>query len=327
MERPDSSFLSRHPVLQTQDLDEARECVSQKFCDHKLEINKSGKALSLKYNHVAGQGVSVNYLHYGTNVSIDPGMLNSFYLLQIPLSGHASVQHRGEDIMANVNTATLLNPDRPTMMRWTTNCRKLLLQIDKDHLDNVAQGLTGIPLPGPVRFKTGVDLTSDSGVMLKRIVMKCANAIDHGHQFQGPEASCDIPDEIDLASSLLMLQESNVSHMVHSADIGTTTSSLRMAIEYIHENLHEIITLRDVAKHAHVSVRALQNGFRQHYGLTPMKYVKNARLDVARYKLSARQNTPPVTHVALDSGFSHMGRFSAEYKARFGCTPKCQVTA
>ena len=315
------SILAQHSVLKTVDPDRARHCVSQKFCDHKLDISDSGKALSLNYNHVAGQNVSVNYLHYGANVTIDPGMLCSFYLLQIPLSGNARVQHRGEDVVAGVKTATVLNPDRPTKMQWQTNCRKLLLQIDKSHLDLVAETLTGAPLPGPVRFRTGVDLNSQNGAALKRLIMNCVSTVEHGQAFQGKINASDLQIEFDLASALLMLQQSNVSHIVHAPCGGATTRSLKLAMDYIHANLHEAISLSDIALHAEVSMRMLQKGFSRRYGLTPMRYLKNARLDVARYQLMARQNTPPVTLVAFNSGFSHLGRFAQEYKERFGCSP------
>ncbi len=321
MAQTDISILAQHSVLKTVDPDQARYCVSQKFCDHKLDISDCGKALSLNYNHVAGQNLSVNYLHYGANVTINPGMLNSFYLLQIPISGRARVQHRGENIVANVNKATLLNPDRPTKMHWQKDCRKLLLQIDKSHLDLVAEKLTGTPLPGPVRFCTGVDLTSKNGAALKHLIVNCVSAIEHGQAFQGKNDENDRQTEFDLASALLMLQPSNVSHIVDTPCGDATTRSLKLAVDYIHANLHEPIQLADIALHAEVSIRVLQKGFSRRYGLAPMRYLKNARLDVARYRLMQRQNTPLVTRVAYDSGFSHLGRFAQEYKERFGCSP------
>ncbi|MFK7994555.1 MAG: AraC family transcriptional regulator [Granulosicoccus sp.] len=320
----DPGILTQHSVLKTNDLKMARYCVSQNFCDHKLDIDDGGKALSLVYNHAAGKHVSVNYLHYGANVAIDPGMLESFFLLQIPLSGQSHVQHRGESVDANVDTATVLNPDRPTKMRWSDNCRMLLLQIDKTYMDEVALDITGTPLPGPVRFRTSVNLTSHNGSMLKRRIMSCVNGIEHGQLFQGNNAngSQDLQVEFELTHSLLMLQESNVSHIIEKPNLDATTHSLQMAVDYIHAHFHESITMKNIASNANVCVRALQKGFRVRYGLTPMRYLKNVRLDHARYQLMTRSNTPSVTTVAHNAGFTHLGRFAQEYKERFGLSPK-----
>ncbi len=318
--RPDG-FLNRFPLLRTGDLDEARSCVAQKFCDHRLERTGRSRALAMTHNHVAGRDVSLNYLHYGADVRIDPGMLRSFYLLQIPILGRSSVTHRGEEVLADASAATLLNPDRKTRMMWQADCRKLILQISKTHLQSVAESLSGAPLPGPVRFDARVDLKSQNGARLKRIVLACTHAIDRRSLRLGAGQSSDLRVEMDLAHALLTLQRSNVSHILERADAGPTPSALRLAVDYIHANLSEPITLADIAAQAGVNIRTLQKGFRRRYNLTPMQYLRNVRLDAAHYQLSVRRDGPSITQAAFGSGFSHLGRFSRDYKKRFGVLP------
>ncbi|MES0864274.1 AraC family transcriptional regulator [Ruegeria sp. SCPT10] len=321
-----SGLLNRFPLFQTGDLDEARSCVAQKFCDHRLEQLGRCRTLAVTHNHVAGREVSLNYLHYGADVQIDPGLLRSFYLLQIPLSGHSNVIHRGEEVLSDASIATLLNPDRETQMTWQGECRKLILQISKSHLQAVAESLSGAPLPGPVRFDTRVDLRSANGIRLKRIVQACAAATDRGDLSLGDGNGTDLKVEMDLAQALLTLQRSNISHILDKADTGPTPRALRLAVEYIHANLAEPITLNDIATVAGVNVRTLQKGFRQRYDLTPMQYLRNARLDAAHYQLIVRQNEPSVTQAAFGNGFSHLGRFSRDYKRRFGVLPSQRAT-
>ena len=52
-----------------------------------------------------------------------------------------------------------------------------------------------------------------------------------------------------------------------------------------------------------------------------MRYLKNVRMDKARFRLSKGDSSTSVTQVALDSGFSHLGAFGADYKRRFGEAP------
>jgi transcriptional regulator GlxA family with amidase domain len=57
-----------------------------------------------------------------------------------------------------------------------------------------------------------------------------------------------------------------------------------------------------------------------------MTYLKSFRLDKARQALQSGEvggaaGAAGVTKVALDNGFSHLGRFARSYHARFGELP------
>lgn len=314
-------YLPSFPLLVTSDLDEARHEVTQKFCDHRLQLDRGTKGLSVRHNHVAGQNISLNYLHYGADVHIDPGMLGDFYLLQIPLSGSAFIRHRGAEVVATARAATLLNPDRETDMQWRGDCRKLLLQIDKTHLQNVAETLIGAPLPGPVRFDPKVDMTHADGKRLRQLVVACVRAAEEEALFDGALNAGAALVEYDLANALLTLQPSNISHIIERADQQALPRQIKAALGYMHANLTEPISLADIARQAQTNVRTLQKGFKRAFGCSPMQVLRNIRLDAAHYMLTARQAPPSVTEAAYCSGFSHLGRFSKDYKARFGHLP------
>lgn len=316
-----TEFLASHPLLRTDDLDEARHCVTQKFCDHRLDISTGSRQLSVRHNHVAGQHISLNYLRYGADVSIDPGMLEHFYLLQIPLSGAAQVRHRGKEITASSHCATLLNPDRETQMRWHGSCRKLLVQIDKNFLRRTAEDLLGAPIPGAVRFDPLVDLTNKAGQAIKTMTLRAAQLAEAGALFRPDNALRNQYAETDLVSSLLMRQSSNISHMLENSDQGALPAGIKRAMAYIHANLSEPIRAADIARHAGMNLRTLQKGFQRELGMTPMQALHSARLDAAHYDLTARRDAPSVTDVAYSNGFSHLGRFSRDYKERFGHLP------
>ncbi|MCY1251301.1 Exoenzyme S synthesis regulatory protein ExsA [compost metagenome] len=78
-------------------------------------------------------------------------------------------------------------------------------------------------------------------------------------------------------------------------------------------------TLGDLTAIAGVSARQLQYAFNDNIGVSPLVYLRNARLDRARdLLLSCRM---PVSEVALRSGFNHLGKFARYYRERFGETP------
>jgi len=109
--------------------------------------------------------------------------------------------------------------------------------------------------------------------------------------------------------------------MLAKSDHQLLPVGIKLALSFIHANLAEPIRLADIAQYSSINVRTLQKGFQRAFSITPMQVLHNARLDAAYYQLTARQNKPSVTDVAFSNGFSHLGRFSRDYKNRFGRLP------
>jgi AraC-like DNA-binding protein len=107
-------------------------------------------------------------------------------------------------------------------------------------------------------------------------------------------------------------------------DAARSSSALRVrqVVEHIHAHAALPLTPAGLARVADVSVRTLQETFQRHVGTTPMAYVRQVRLDRAREALlAAVPGTVTVADVARSWGFAHLGRFSAEYRRRFGERP------
>lgn len=97
---------------------------------------------------------------------------------------------------------------------------------------------------------------------------------------------------------------------------------VRLAIEAIEAGPDLPLTTSTLAAHCNVSVRTLQAGFQHHLGVSPMAYLRDERLRRARLELeSADPSSTTVAEIAHRWGFSHLGRFGAAYKARYGETP------
>jgi len=102
----------------------------------------------------------------------------------------------------------------------------------------------------------------------------------------------------------------------------TSNSVLETAEAYIHSHIGEEITLADLVTMTETSASSLLRVFRTHRGISPMKYVKQIRMESAqRALLAAEWGTTTVTAVAMDHGFFQLGRFSADYRRAFGELP------
>jgi AraC family transcriptional regulator, ethanolamine operon transcriptional activator len=62
--------------------------------------------------------------------------------------------------------------------------------------------------------------------------------------------------------------------------------------------------------------------FAEYYGVTPKTYLKNYRLNLVRKKiLKVKSFGIPISDIANDFDFWHMGQFAADYKQLFGELP------
>ncbi len=96
----------------------------------------------------------------------------------------------------------------------------------------------------------------------------------------------------------------------------------KIAQEFIEHHYRDGVRTEDLCRVTGVGVRHLQRCFRDYFDVTITEYVKTLRLEKARRELAAaRPEENSVTAIALRHGFKHLGRFSVEYRRRFGETP------
>ncbi len=81
------------------------------------------------------------------------------------------------------------------------------------------------------------------------------------------------------------------------------------------------VSLSTLAQIAGVPPRTLESHFRRFLGATPLGWLRKARLAHSRRTLVASDGRASVSGVAMDSGFSQLGRFAAEYCRAFGELP------
>jgi transcriptional regulator GlxA family with amidase domain len=96
---------------------------------------------------------------------------------------------------------------------------------------------------------------------------------------------------------------------------------VRRAIDYIDAHLDQAVTIADLVAATGVAGRTLFMHFKSFKGVSPMRYLRNARLRQVRERLLRSEPGSSVTEIAMNSGFTHMGRFSLVYRERFGENP------
>jgi len=97
----------------------------------------------------------------------------------------------------------------------------------------------------------------------------------------------------------------------------------RLAQEYIEDHYYETFRMEDLCRYTGVSMRTLQRSFLVYFQVSPSGYIKARRLNAARQALvAADPSRDQVSRIAVDNGYTHLGRFSVDYREHFGESPR-----
>lgn len=93
------------------------------------------------------------------------------------------------------------------------------------------------------------------------------------------------------------------------------------AADYIHAKFSEHFSMTTLCNALGARERTLYQGFQERYGMSPRAYLTMLRMNAARKTLLVASRESRVTEIALSTGFTHLGRFSMEYRRWFGEHP------
>src|SRR5882757_3872536 len=96
---------------------------------------------------------------------------------------------------------------------------------------------------------------------------------------------------------------------------------VRRALDAMHANVGHDWNVTELAVVAGGSARTLQRQFMAFLGKTPREALRDISFERARRELLQGSSGAKVTDIALRCGFPHSGRFSVEYRRRYGETP------
>lgn len=324
----DGVFPAESLVFSSRDFDDVRQGVARIFKPHLLRLHGTSAALQARMHHLRQGSASVNRLEYGAEVEIDPDRLDDFFLVQIPVAGHASIMCGNRRFDSSPQAASLVSPTLPLHMRWHAGNAQVCVRFERDLVQRHCAAHLGHPLDGPLEFEPELRLDTPAGQYFLRLVRLFAEELTQARRF-GPQAHPLANERVAahfssaLLNALLYGQKSNMSEALAAPDAGPAPHFVRRAEDYLRHHHAEPLTMETLAAAAGVSVRTLFSGFRDFRHVTPMAYLRKIRLDRARRLLQSGEacGTAGVTRVALECGFSHLGRFAAHYHAQFGELP------
>ena len=125
-----------------------------------------------------------------------------------------------------------------------------------------------------------------------------------------------------LAETILWITDASSSSSDERLANGAGATIAHRAQAFIEERFQDAIRMQDLCAFTGVRLRTLQRCFSSHFQVSPTEYIKARRLNAARRDLvAADASSRSISAIAMDNGFTHLGRFSVDYRAHFGESP------
>ncbi|MEO0443506.1 MAG: AraC family transcriptional regulator [Pseudomonadota bacterium] len=104
-----------------------------------------------------------------------------------------------------------------------------------------------------------------------------------------------------------------------SAQTLSSIDAIKAPVDFVRENYHRDITIKELANMSFLSVSALERRFKKYLGKTPKQFINEIRLENARRMLI--ETKLAIVEIAHQCGFSEHSYFSRQFKIIFGILP------
>lgn len=312
------SSADRPHRIRTRDRDEAEHIVTQAYLPHRL-LTTADAEIDMKLTSAHFGEVTTGLLSYGKTVHLQTADATQFHV-NITVEGRAASRAGNEDpIMTTAGQAMVFPVGQPAQLTWSADARHLCLMASRASLEGELEQLLGRSLPARLAFEHGLrtEVTRRWQPVLDLVQQELEDP-------QGLLTRSRVARHVEglIVDGLLLTQPHNYLDLLLKEAPPGAAGAVARAVELLEERPGEPWTVVRLAQEVHLSVRALQYGFKRDFDMPPMAYLKRVRLRHARMALLASHpESTTVRSVALEYGFLHMSRFAAAYRKAFGEQP------
>jgi AraC-like DNA-binding protein len=307
-----ANALRSYRLFESTDLDETRELISRVMQPHALvPAGSSGGRSYMDFVNLGGLGIGT--IGFGDAMRVDVKAVDGYYLLMFCVLGEAEVRTMGRSMQVNSQQGVLCAPGQAFDARLSAGSEQFVLRIDPLALETqtglAAGELASLVPVGGVHLRgwmQQLQLVASSTELLA-----CARS--------NPGVAIQLQRLlIDLFAAGHNRHEGKLQAYVLKT---VSPAFVKRAEAFIEAHCSEPLELLEIANAVGVSSRTLRDGFQHFKGVSPMQFVRQLRLKRARDALREAPSDMRVAQIALDCGFTHLGRFAVAYKEVFGESP------
>lgn len=310
--------------LRTSDPDEAAAVIGRLACPNRIYPLQEGD-LDARLDLLRLGSSTAGLLSYGVDARQRTTVTEQFHV-NLPIRGRA-VSRMGRHLIGETKPgqAALFMPDHPADITWLDRCAQLCLIVPPATLEGSLERLLGRALSAPLAFESRMSFAGGLGRSWRQTVEVVVSELSSEG---GLLAHSGVARQLEMlvVDGLLLGQQHNYTDALDRGRWRPSNRSIARAVELLEETPERPWSTTSLAQEVHLSVRTLQEGFAQHVGMPPMRYLKRVRLRRAHYLLDTAD--PAITTVAAVAsrfGFSHLGRFSMAYREMHGESPSATL--
>lgn len=320
MQSSASSLLRRYQLFASRNLDETHAFMDRVEFRFEMRLRDRG-ALDIVSRVAYLPGIFIGCIHYGAAVLAGgrPDRQKDDFWVHFPLRGNSEMLSKADSLPCNPRRAVVISA-QGHVLRSEAGSERVTLSVSKATAMNQLSALLGEVPSRRLEFVKEFDLEAPYARRLRRQMhLAIADLDDAGPEGVGP-VMLNMYEQL-IVTGLLLGQPNNYTAALQRLENKVAPGDVKRAIDFIEAHLQLPVTLSDIAKASGVPGRTLLEHFKAHRSVSPMRYLRDARLTRAREALMCGDRGESVTQIAMTWGFSHLGRFAADYRDRFGETP------
>jgi len=246
---------------------------------------------------------------------------HNVYALTVPLVNSCHIKDANTRREFSRKTAHILYPDRVLDSLQKSTCQLLGVTFLVDKLDEIAEKILGNTDAFQPLDDCSLSLTTPSGInLVHNLTYVCGELNRGGATIDSDLSAMEMED--NLITALLLAMEENQRYSVQQRIGKVTQCHIALAEDYLFANLTSPVSRAMLAEIAGVSIRSLSRAFVKRYGVGPMKFLKERRMEAVRMELiNAQPENTKVSDIALRYGFTELGKFSLLYKSIYNEKP------
>ena len=315
--------MRKFSVFSTSNIDEAETILCKSLVDAQVMKVLNRDRFEFQLNRFSLGTVSFVGTRYESYTEVESGESgihdNSMHLIfGGPVTSEFSIN--GELYPVSLTKAVVLLPHKKIRVKRNSGSEVLIMRFTQSSLNKHYELFLDQHLTDPIEFHSGVNLTRGPGAVLKQLAINLLYEIQHDEEVIRHEFTRKSFEEL-LLGTLLQLPHSTAKNLSQRRLADIAPRSVIRAEEFMRAHLSDPITITDLLSICGCSRTALYSCFKKTRGYTPMEFLLEQRLQKARRDIMSSSPEETIASIALESGFSHLGRFSQNYRERFGELP------
>lgn len=314
----DIHSLDQYGLFRSDDLDDAHLKIAKNVSPHRIDVLSNKDLLDVNFKGIHLDGISLLNVYYGAKVEVKPEQ-SEFYFTQTTLRGSGEVSHGNDLCQTSAGDTVVVSPSVPYKMKLEERCNRVAIGIDPTRLESHLSKLICSSVNENLVFDLKVGKAQTWLSTINYVLNQVTNEPRVLESKDIQHAYADL-----IISNLLELHNHNYMARLNGKEDYMLCPQVKAAVDYIHGNIKNTISLAELADYCNVSARTLQRNFARHMDVTPVAYIRKAKLEAIHNELSMHNDIEngAVKKILIDYGIMDFGRFAQYYRNKYGCTPK-----